>query len=63
MLIGWCSEEDELECAAFRGMMLALTVPRLVFFIRVMRNVDLGVYFNACLVDHVVGREVWIDLD
>lgn len=43
--------------------MLALTVPRLVFFIRVMRNVDLGVYFNACLVDHVVGREVWIDLD
>lgn len=29
-----------------------------LFFIRVMRNVNLGVYFNAYLVGHVVGREV-----
>lgn len=57
MLIGWCSEEDELECAAFRGMMLC---PDWSFLFRVMRNV---VYFDACLVDHVVGREVWIHLD
>jgi hypothetical protein len=37
-------------------------VPRLVDFIRVMRNVNLSAYFDACLVDRVVGREVWIGL-